>query len=355
MLRGAVIGLGRMGLTHFSILNTHPAVKFVAICDPSAFLGKNVTKHTDLAVYRDPDQLFRETKPDFVIVATPTATHADVAACAITHGSHVFVEKPFTLSSEQSQYLRNLVQGKRLVHQVGYAMRFHDVFLKVKQLLDLGAIGEVRIFKTEMDGPVVLHEGKSTWRSKRQEGGGCLYDFASHAVDLVNYLIGPPDDVVGTVFSRIHSEAVEDAITSTFLYENGCRGTVLVNWSDPSFRKPACRFEALGSNGKIIADFYTLKAFFREAPRATGFTQGWNERHLSDLAQPVRFYVRGFQFTRQLDFFIDCILQQKSCDICSFQDGLETDLVLDRIRNDGETRGFAHGQNDLRRQPVLRH
>ncbi len=345
MLRGGVVGFGRMGITHFSILNTHPSVELVAVCDSSGFVLKNAIQHLGVKAFRSFDKMLGTMGLDFVIVATPTAMHADVTECAISHNAHVFVEKPMTLNPEQGERLLELLKGKNLVHQVGYAIRFHDVFLKVKSLLDSGAIGELLTFTVEMNGPVVLHDARGSWRFKKTEGGGCLYDFASHGVDLVSYLVGPPDDVVGTVFNRIHSASVEDAISSTFLYRNGARGNLLANWSDPSYRKPSCRFEALGRKGKIIADFYTYKVLFHEAPEVAGYSEGWNEGYLADIAEPVRFYVRGFQFTRQLDYFIDCILEQKACETCSFEAGLCTDMIIRRIRTDGDSRRSHNGQN----------
>ncbi|MBN2312753.1 MAG: Gfo/Idh/MocA family oxidoreductase [Sedimentisphaerales bacterium] len=355
MLKGGVVGFGRMGLVHFSILNTHPDVDLIAVCDSSSFVLKNAAEHMGVETFKNFERMFQTMDLDFVVVATPTSMHADVTECAISHNTHVFVEKPLTLNPEQSRRLLELVQGKQLVHQVGYAMRFHDIFMKAKSLIDIGAIGRIVTFTVEMNGPVVLHEARKSWRSNKTEGGGCLYDFASHSVDLVNYLVGPPDEVVGTVFNRIHSNGVEDAISSTFIYGNGTRGNLLANWSDPSYRKPSCRFEAMGTKGKIIADFYTYKVFFREAPEIDGYTQGWNEGYLADTAEPVRFYVRGFQFTRQLDVFIDCILEQRACETCSFEEALCTDMIMHRIRTDGEIRRTHDRQNYLRRQPVLRH
>ena len=150
MLRGAVVGFGRMGLTHYSILNRHPQVEFVAVCDSSAFILKNVVRHLGVPGYQDSDRMFRETKPDFVIVATPTALHAQVVESAIAHDAHVFVEKPFALTPEQGAGLLRRLQGKTLVHQVGYAMRFQDIFTRVKRLLDLGALGEVVTFRVDL-------------------------------------------------------------------------------------------------------------------------------------------------------------------------------------------------------------
>ena len=256
MLRGAIIGFGRMGLTHFSILNNHPEVQFVAVCDSSSFMLKNIGKYTGIETFKDYRKMIDRSGLDFVIVATPTGMHAEIVKYAIQSNLHIFVEKPFALNVRQGEELVGMLKGKKLVNQIGYVIRFNDVFIQVKKLLDAGVLGDLLTFKMEMYGPTLLKDAKSAWRSKKQEGGGCLYDFASHSIDLINYLIGVPDEICGSVLQSIHSANVEDAICSTFLYKNNLRGNLLVNWSDPSYRKPAYRMEIFGRKGKIIADLH---------------------------------------------------------------------------------------------------
>jgi len=334
MLRGAIIGFGRMGLTHFSILNNHPEVKFVAACDSSSFVLKNVHKYTKVKPFKDYRKMIDDSGLDFVIVATPTGMHAEIVKYAMQNNLHVFVEKPFALNSEQGQELVGMLKGKNLVNQIGYVIRFNDVFIQVRKLLKAGVLGDLLTFKMEMHGPTLLKDAKSSWRSKKKEGGGCLYDFASHSIDLINYLIGVPHEITGSVLQSIHSVSVEDAICSTFLYENNLRGNLLVNWSEPSYRKPAYRMEIFGREGKIVGDLHAYKIFFRNKPRYNGFTQGWNQRYVTEFFEPVRFYVRGFEFTRQLDYFIDCIVKKTPCQVCSFEDGLKTDMIIERIVKD---------------------
>jgi len=340
MLRGALVGLGRMGLTHLSILRNHPKVNFVAICDSSSFVLRNVGKYIGIEAFKDYRKMIDEVDLDFVIVATPVRLHIEVVKYAVQNNLHVFVEKPFCLDAAQGSEIVNMVNGKNLVNQVGYVLRFNDVFRDVKKLLQAKVIGDPLFFKMEMSGPTVLKNSESTWRSKRSEGGGCLRDFASHSIDLVNYLLGAPEQVVGTVLKKIYSKNVEDAVYSTFLYRNGLLGHVRVNWSDPSHRKPTYRVEILGRNGKMIADPHTCKLFLKNAPVDGEFTSGWNMRYITDLTKPVRFYVRGNEFTQQLDYFIDCIFNGSYGNMCSFADGLATDSIIEKlIKNSAERCG----------------
>jgi len=343
MLRGGVIGFGRMGLTHFSILNNHPEVQFVAVCDSSSFILKNIGKYTAVETFKDYRKMIDRSNLNFVIVATPAGMHAEIVKYAIQSNLHIFVEKPFALNVQQGEELIGMLKGKKLVNQVGYVMRFNDVFVQVKKLLDAGALGDLLTFKMEMYGPTLLKDAGSGWRSKRQDGGGCLYDFAPHSIDIINYLIGVPDEITGSVLQSIHSVNVEDAICSTFVYKNNLRGNLLVNWSDPSYRKPAYMMEIFGRKGKIIADLHAYKLFLREKISLDGFTEGWNYRYVTDFFEPVGFYLRGYEFTRQLEHFVDCMVKGKPSEISSFEQAHQTDIIIERLRQDAERRQFYYG------------
>ncbi len=343
MLRGGIIGFGRMGLTHFSILNNHQHVEFVAICDSSSFMLKNLGKHLKVETFENYRKMIDKMELDFVIIATPTMLHAEAIKYAINNNVHIFVEKPFTLNPQEGREIVALLKEKKLVNQVGYVIRFSDVFMKVKEFLNSGLIGELLSFKIEMYGPTLLKSSKDSWRAKRESGGGCLYDFASHSVDMINYLMGPPEKVTGSVLKSIYSTNVEDAVYSTFIYPNNLSGVLMANWSDPSFRKPSFRMEILGREGKIAADLHAIKLFLKEEKDEYGFTKGWNTLYVTDFARPVRFYVRGGEFTSQLDYFIDCILNGVQGEVCNFEDGFATDMIMDSIFSDALVQGGLNG------------
>jgi len=342
-LRGAVTGFGRMGMTHYSILNCHPEVQFVAICDPSSFIRSKAEAHLGIRVFSDHEEMLRESELDFVVIATPTGTHTDCAIHAIENGVHMFMEKPLAVTPEDGQRILDALAGKSLVNQVGYVVRFNDIFLAVKRLLDDGQLGDITSFKAEVRGPTILHEVKQGWRATKSQGGGCLHDFASHAVDLICYLFGPPDQVAGSTLQKIYSTNVSDAVYSTFIYNSGTVGTLQANWSDASYRKPTYNLDVLCRGGRIIADLHQFKVFFRDEPSLTQYRQGWNTVYVTDIAEPVRFYLRGYEFTRQLDCFISQIRDGREENISAFRDGHVTDRTIAMISADGEARWQAHG------------
>ncbi|MCG7860473.1 Gfo/Idh/MocA family oxidoreductase, partial [Flavihumibacter sediminis] len=88
-----------------------------------------------------------------------------------------------------------LAKSRNLVNQVGYHNKFVGTFEEVKRLLNAGAIGDIYHFMGQAYGPVVIKPKQDTWRSNPEEGGGCLMDYASHVIDLINYLLSPVKSV----------------------------------------------------------------------------------------------------------------------------------------------------------------
>ena len=335
VVKTAIIGVGRMGLTHLSIFGGHPFVKITAAADGTSLITHAISKYrTDIKLYDDYQKMLRNEELDAVVIATPPHLHGPMIDAALDHNLSIFVEKPFTLDSSEAQRLatRSATQ-KSAFHQVGYAARFGDVFMKVKGLLQEGLLGKLVSFQSEFQGCTVLKkENGSGWRGSRKTGGGCLHEFGSHAVDMVVHLFGKPSRVAGSHLLPIYSEQVEDLVCSNFLYENGLVGTFFVNWSDPSYRKPMLKMNILGENGRIQADFYGLKIFLNKGN--TQYTTGWNTITLPDLMQPVPFFVRGVEFTRQLYTFAEGVLDPTRPNICSFSDAAITQEVIDMIFTD---------------------
>lgn len=330
-LQIGIIGAGRMGVTHHCIVNSRPDVRVVATADPSIVMNKLLGKYAGVATYKDYRALLDGTKVDAVLVCTPPAANADILRAVAARGVHAFVEKPFLLSSTTGAEIAALFDGAGLVNQVGYVNRFNDVFTRAKALIADGVLGRVHRFRSEMfSGTIVGEQGDEGWRAAAASGGGAIYEMASHAVDLINYLFGKPDLVTGTALNRVYSKAVEDIVSSTFAYRSGISGTLYVNWSDESFRKPTNKLEVFGDGGKLQADQHGMKIFLSEANAKHGLNAGWNQLYITDLFTNVPFYLRGIEFTAQLYDFVDAIRERRATR-CSFADATQTLGVIDAM------------------------
>jgi len=336
-----IIGIGRMGITHYSILNSHPDVSIKAVVDTSGHILSLIEKYLKgVKTYKAYNELFRHEKLDAVIICTPPTLHYPIAIEAAEKNIHVFSEKPFTTQKELGLKLSEIYEQKGLVNQVGYVNRFNDIFIKVKEYLDFEVIGKVIRFKSEMFSCTITKaEEGNTWRDSQENGGGALFEVASHAIDLIIFLIGKPDKITGSSLTKIYSKNVEDAVYATLLYRSGISGTLNVNWSDESYRKPTNKIEIFGTGGKILADQHGIKIYTKIAFPEYKLSQGWNSIYITDVFKPVPFYVRGNEFTSELYHFIECIKNDEMKNRCSFRDATGTLEQIEAIFNDYELNG----------------
>lgn len=354
MVRVGLIGLGKMGLSHLAMIRVHPDVDLVGVCDTSKFMTDVLEKYTGVATYSDYGELFREAKPEAVIVATPSRFHVDIVRAALERDLHVFCEKPFCLNPEDSAELASMAAARGVVNQVGYHYRFVGAFEEVKRLLEAGAIGRVSHVLAEAYGPVVLRSKGMSWRTRKEEGGGCLYDYAAHPINLLNWMFGSPRRVDGAVLSSIFSADTDDEVYSSIHYEGGPSAQLSVNWSDESFRKMSVRMSIWGSGGRIYADRQECQAYLRSTEHApAGYVAGWNVRYTTDLTRPVWFYLRGEEYSAQLDYFVRCILSKQQSNINSFAEAADTDRVLNMIRESALADPVSTAQPPKRRSGLF--
>jgi len=332
MVKVALIGAGKMGISHLSILGAHPDVEVVGISDTSKLVLDVIKKYSSFRCYFDSEELLHEAQPDAVFVAVPTKYHSSMITKALEKGKHVFAEKPLCLTPEESEDLVKLATKKNLVNQVGYHNRFIGTFREVKRLLDMGYLGEIFHFIGEAYGPVVVRSKNDNWRSNPSEGGGCLLDYASHVIDLINYLLDPVSKVKGSILKSFYSKNVEDSVFSLVELSSKISGVLSVNWSDDTYRKMSTSLTIIGSKGKIICDSNELKAYFKTSQCPPNYTKGWNVKYITDFADCVNFYLRGEEYSAQIDYFIKTIQNKAPNNINTFQNAWYTDKAISLIK-----------------------
>jgi len=292
-----------------------------------------VEKHCGISYVADYAELIERPGLQAVIIATPTRFHDAMIRDALARGLHVFCEKPLTLSGAVSDALASEGARRGLVCQAGYHNRFVGTFAETKRLLSLGAIGKVRHVHAESYGPVVLKPVGKTWRSQSSEGGGCLYDYAAHPINLMNWYAGRPVECVGADLTKQYSAEVEDAVYANLRFPDGVTGQVSVNWSDETMRKMTTRLTIWGDGGKIVADRQELQVYIGATGKAPeGYNQGWTVRYITDLTPPIDYYLRGEEYSAQMEAFGEATgLGTVEC-VNDFRSAAETDFTLELIR-----------------------
>ncbi len=337
MVRLALVGLGKMGISHLAILNSHPKVQLVAVCDTNAYVSSTLNKYTGITISSDYRQVLAQGDLDAVMIATPPRLHGEMVRAALDLNLHVFCEKPFCLDPNEGAELAALAQTRGLVNQVGYHYRFVGAFKEAKRLVTAGVLGRIHHVRAEAYGPVILRPKGASWRGQRSEGGGCLHDYASHALDLVTYLVGTPDHVGGSVLNRIFSQDVEDEAYTTLYFPDGTTGQLSANWSDESYRKLSTKVSIWGTNGVLSVDRQEVRLFLRDnITNDRTLNDGWNIIYTTELTDAVWYYLRGEEYSAQIDHFVGCIETKQIETISSFASAVATDRIMAMMLEDAD-------------------
>jgi len=113
-----IIGTGRMGITHYSIINSHPKVKVIAIADPSSLVKTMMSKYLPIRSFKDYNALFENVDLDAILVCTPPNLNFTILEKSAAKNIHAFVEKPFTTNYLEALKLIKIYKEKELVNQV---------------------------------------------------------------------------------------------------------------------------------------------------------------------------------------------------------------------------------------------
>jgi|CZKI01.1.fsa_nt_gi predicted dehydrogenase len=189
--------------------------------------------------YDSADALIADPEVDAVYIATPPGSHASFALAVAAAGKPAYVEKPMARHAAECDRMMEAFACERLPLFVAYYRRRLPCFLKVEELLRSGALGRVTGVTYRFSEP--NHRKGDQWRTDAElAGAGYFLDLASHALDLLDYLVGPLTDITGRAANMASAYAVEDTVALGFRTASGAPGSMACNFagaaSDDSMR-----------------------------------------------------------------------------------------------------------------------
>jgi scyllo-inositol 2-dehydrogenase (NADP+) len=324
-LRLSVIGLGKMGLLHASLLNVLPEVELVACCEKSALMNRlfrKVFSRSGILVVNDLEKL-QELNLDAVYVTTPISSHSPIIKnlWAKEICRSIFVEKTLSSDFPQSKELCDLAKKEGGTVMVGYMKRFSVVFGKAKQLLSQGALGEPQRFKAYAYSSDFLGLNKESTSSASR--GGALSDLGCHVIDLALWLLGPLN--VNEIFSCVKNEAgSETSVSFEVSNSMGLVGEIAVSQSMPNYRMPEFGLSIDCSKGTIQVndDRLTLSSSSDQVEKKFF-------RH--DLNDNVLFSMGEAEYFRENQHFVNSVLSGHECE-SSFDSASKVDFMIQQVR-----------------------
>lgn len=187
---------------------------------------------------------------DAVYIATPPASHRDYAVRCADAGKAVYVEKPMARDAAECTDMIAAARRNGVPLWVGYYRRALPRFLKIKALIDDGAIGAVRHVSVSHRAPLVQASGAALpWRlDPAVNGGGLFFDVGCHTLDILDFLVGPVAEARGFAASQAGASAAEDSVVAALRFASGAHGTAV--WSfcaDAAFEMN----EIVGASGRL--------------------------------------------------------------------------------------------------------
>lgn len=224
MLTIAQIGVGYWGPNLLRNLVANKSCRVKTVVDLSPARREYVIGlYPAIQVTDDVHQVFQDPEINGVVVATPVATHFDLAMKALEAGKHILVEKPLATSLSEVEQIGKLASEKNLVAMVGHTFLFNAAVRHVKELIDSGELGDIRYIYSRR-----LNLGRI------RSDVDALWNFAPHDISIIQYWLGDPTPV--SVVRRgigYIQENIDDVVFLNIIYPDRVMANIHVSWLDP--------------------------------------------------------------------------------------------------------------------------
>lgn len=218
-----VIGCGHWGPNHVRVFSELDRSS-VSVCADTCLrrLERLKRRFPGIQTTSDYRRILDDDRVEAVVVATPTATHADIAEAALLAGKHLLVEKPLALTTAAAQHLTDIANRRQRVLMVGHVFLFNNGIRTLRSAIDAGQLGKLHYIdavRTNL-GPV-------------RGDVNALYDLGTHDISIFNYLMGESPVSVSAQGVCITQAEHEDVVFATLRYQDGMLGHLHVSWLNP--------------------------------------------------------------------------------------------------------------------------
>lgn len=251
------VGWGLIGCGDIARRRVAPALRDLDNCELVAVSRADAARAEAFATefgarrwHADWRDLLRDPEVEAVYIATPVHLHAEQAIAAAEAGKHVLCEKPMALNAAECEAMNAAAEATGVRLGVAYYRRFYPVIERVVEILRSGEIGapvvaQMNAFERFEPGP----DHPRRWLlDKNQSGGGPMFDFGCHRVEVLLNLFGRVANVKGLTGNVLFARAVEDTACALLQFDQGPQAVLAVTHAA---REPRDTLEVFGSEGSV--------------------------------------------------------------------------------------------------------
>lgn len=271
-----IIGCGSFGNIHMTALKDVEGIKVTALCDAHIENAEEANKKYkyNAKCYSDFNVMLDENKFDVVLVATADHVHKDATVKALKSGANVLCEKPMALKLEECKEMLQAEKESGKLLMVGQICRYTPAFVKAKEIIEGGLIGDLYFVESEYAHDYSMIPGTDNWRMHPDRhpiiGGGC------HAIDLLRWIAGNPSEVTAYSNNKVLTDwPISDTTIAIMKFPNGVIGKVFT--SIGCKRNYTMRSVFYGTKGTIICDntSQTLTLHMEKSSQHGSFADGF--------------------------------------------------------------------------------
>lgn len=288
----ALIGFGKGFNTlqyHYNTIRKIKGFNLYGVCDTSKARRKKVPS-TKINTFNCFEKVLSDDKIDLIVIATPNNTHAPLTIKALNSGKNVVVEKPMALNTKEVDDMISAAKKNNLLLSVRQNRRWDSDYLTVKRVIDDNLLGEIFL----IDSSINMYIKPSSWRAKKEAGGGFLLDWGSHLFDQIIMLTqSEPVRVYAIIKSLVWDVDVDTHSRVLTSFKNGVNATVDVS-NVSRINRP--RWHIQGDKGALI--YKNNKAIIRtskgtqEVPKTKGDLNEFYQNILDSLENNAELIVK---------------------------------------------------------------
>ncbi len=262
----AVIGsTGIIGRVHIEAMRGLESCWLVGIHARRQEPLRQQAEELDTRLYPTLDDALADDDVDAIVIATPHPSHMEITTRAAAAGKHVLVEKPLGVTPSEAEAQITACREAGVKLGVLFNNRFRPEALKMRQLINEGAIGE--IYRSEMSSAMLRTQDyydRLDWRGRWDaEGGGALLNQGIHGIDMYQWLAGLPETVFGMLSTLKHDVEVEDYVTALLGYADGVHGVIHCNTAQAPNQQ---RITLWGERGALFMNDWRITLRTLETP-----------------------------------------------------------------------------------------
>lgn len=309
------VGIGLIGSQFVSTIHAEsiqlvPDAEIMGVMSPSEGHAAGFAKKYGIPHhFTDLDQLLAMEEIQMVVIGAPNYLHCEIAVKAAEAGKHVVVEKPFCMNLAEADRMINACKRAGVKLMYAEELCFTPKYVRLKGLLDEGALGEAVLFKQseKHDGPHADH----FWDVERS-GGGATMDMGCHAVQFFRWLNGnnPVKSVYAHMSTSVHKSKTRGDDNSIIIleFENGVTAVAEESWTKLGGMDD--RAEIHGSEGVAYADVLQGNSIQTYSSKGVGYavekagnTAGWSYTMYEEIW--------NYGFPQEFEHFVDCVKHDK--------------------------------------------